>query len=79
VYHLDYNAEKMRAIEEKYREGVLIEVLPEEDFFLLSSRLPDRTVEQIAAEFELEPMREYFERCRRQRETILMTHGKVRR
>lgn len=79
VFHLDYNAEKMPAIRKKYHEGVQIDVLPEEDFFLLASNLPDRSVEQIAAEFELETMREYFARSRKQRDTVLRTHSKVRR
>jgi hypothetical protein len=57
---------------------VQIEAFPEEDFFLISSRLDGVSIEQIAQEFQLETMRDYFARSTKQREQMLRTHGKDR-
>lgn len=78
VYHLDYNQAKVEAIRKKYGPGVLIEAFPEEDFFLIASLLDSVTIEQLAKEFGLETMRDYFARSLKQREQMLRTHGKDR-
>ena len=62
VFHLDYNQDKLAAIRKKYGPGVQIETFPEEDFCLLTSRVDGVSVEQLAAEFKLETMRDYFAR-----------------
>jgi hypothetical protein len=77
VYHLDYNNEKLEALRKKYGPGIALEVFPEEDFFLLTSRL-ETTVEQLAEEFKLEPMRTYFARSVEQRDRVLRIHGRER-
>ena len=76
VFHLDYNQDKLAAIRKKYGPGVQLETHPEEDFCLLASRLDGVSVEQIAAEFKLETMRDYFARSTRLREEALRTHGR---
>jgi predicted amidohydrolase len=78
VYHLDYNQDKFAAIRKKYGPGVDIETYPEEDFCLMTSRLDGTSVEQIAAEFQLETMREYFARSTKMREQMLRTHARKR-
>jgi len=78
VYHLDYNQNKVEAIRKKYGPGVLIESFPEEDFFLISSKMDGVTIEQIAQEFKLETMRDYFVRSSKMRNESLRTHGKLR-
>lgn len=78
VFHLDYNQEKFQAIRKKYGPGVLLEPYPEEDFCLITSRLDGVSVEQIAREFELETMRDYFARSAKLRDQVLKTHGRQR-
>jgi len=78
VYHLDCNQNKLEAIRKKYGPAVLIEVFEEEDFCLITNRTDGLTVEKIAAEFQLETMRDYFARSLKQRDEILRTHGKRR-
>lgn len=75
VFHLDYNAGKIRDIQRKYVAGVQVEMFPEEDFFLLTSKLEKTTVEQITAEFKLETMRDYFARSMALRDQVIRTHG----
>ncbi|MBY0525375.1 MAG: carbon-nitrogen hydrolase family protein [Gemmataceae bacterium] len=78
VYHLDYNQNKLDAVRKKYGPGVLIEIFEEEDFCLITSRIDGVSVEKIAAEFQLETMREYFARSLKLRDEVLRTHGKRR-
>jgi len=67
LFHLDYNQDKFPAIREKYAPDVDIDVWELEGVFLLSSRRPELTVEQIAVEFGLETMRDYLARSVRMR------------
>jgi predicted amidohydrolase len=75
VFHLDYNQEKFPALREKYGPDIEIEVYQPEAYFLLASRRPGLSVEQIAREFRLEPLREYLARSGRQREEHLRGHA----
>jgi predicted amidohydrolase len=80
VFHLDYNQDKFPAIREKYGPDVEIEVYQPEAFFLLTSRRPGLTVEQVAEEFHLETLRDYLARSARMREDHLRGHaGGVRK
>jgi predicted amidohydrolase len=67
LYHLDFNQDKLPAIREKYAADVAFEVLEPEGFFLMASRRPDLPVEAIAAEFDLETLRDYLARSVRMR------------
>jgi predicted amidohydrolase len=74
VFHLDFNQDKFPALRAKYGPDVEIEVHQPEAFFLLASRRPGLSVEQIAREFRLEPLRDYLARSARQREEHLRGH-----
>ncbi len=76
VFHLDFNQNKFQPIREKYGPDVEIEVYQPEAFFLLASRRPGVTVEQIAKEFQLETLRDYLKRSVKQREEHLLAHPK---
>jgi predicted amidohydrolase len=78
VFHLDFNQEKFPALREKYGPDILIEVYQPEAYFLLSSRRQGLTVEQIAKEFHLEPLRDYLIRSQHMREQYLRGHGNSR-
>lgn len=67
VYHLDKNQNQFPAIRAKYGPDVQIEVYQPEAYFLLASRRDGLSVEQIAAEFQLETLRDYLARAVRQR------------
>jgi predicted amidohydrolase len=75
VYHLDFNQDKFPALRAKYGPDVDIEVYQPEAFFLLTSRRPGLSVERIAEEFRLEPLRDYLARSTRQREEHLRGHA----
>ena len=76
LFHLNANQDKFRAIRAKYGPGVEIEVHQAEAFCLLASRRPDRTVEQIIREFQLETLRDYLARSVARRDQALRTHGR---
>lgn len=63
VLHLDYNHAKFAAIKERYKAGVEIDVASPEGKCILVSHMPDKSASEIVAEFELEPLRNYFERA----------------
>lgn len=71
VGHIDYNHLRWEAIWEKYGPGIEIEVASPEAKFLLTSHLPDRTAKEIAQEFELLSLQDYFLRARRTRQEAL--------
>ncbi len=71
VLHLDYNHSKFKDIRKKYGAEVEIEVASPEAIFLMTSNHPDRSVDEIIEEFELERLDKYFDRARRVREEHL--------
>jgi predicted amidohydrolase len=62
LYHLDENQKHIAAIREKYAPDVEVEITDPEGFFLLSSKREDLPVEDVAAEFGLETLRDYLAR-----------------
>lgn len=62
LYHLDENQKQIAAIREKYAPEVDVEIFDPEGFFLLSSQRADLPVEDVAAEFGLETLRDYLAR-----------------
>ncbi len=62
TYHLDYNQHKLPTINDKYGEGVDICYCRDEATFVLSSKMADRSVEDIEQEFELEDLRSYLDK-----------------
>ena len=61
LVHLDYNAKKFPAIERQYRDEVRIDIPPNIGAALLSSRSAKRTAVEIAQEFELQLLDDYFQ------------------
>ena len=76
LFHLDRNQNQFPAMREKYGPDVEIEVHQPEAFFLLASRRPGLSVEQIAKEFQLETLRDYLARSAAKREQHLRAHPK---
>jgi predicted amidohydrolase len=76
VFHLDFNQNKFLPIREKYGPDVDIEVYQPEAYFLLASKRPGLSVEQIAKEFQLETLRDYLARSVKMREEHLLAHPK---
>lgn len=74
VYHIDTNQEQYQAIHQKYGADVELDVFDPEGYFLLASRLPDKTVEDLAQEFGLETLRDYLARSVALREQYLRAH-----
>ncbi len=70
-FHLDQNQNKFPDILKKYGEGVEIENYYPEAHFTLASLMDDVTVEDITAEFELEPWLDYLDRSRSVRAKML--------
>lgn len=62
-YHLDYNKDKLPAVLGKYGSGLQAFLMDDEGIFTLTSLMPDRTVEQVEAEFDLEDLRSYLDRA----------------
>jgi hypothetical protein len=58
-FHQDENRTHWDAIREKYGRGVSLNIPHPEGKFTLSSEMDDVTIEDIAAEFNLETWREY--------------------
>ena len=71
AYHLDYNQQKIGAVQEKYGLGVRFHIMRREATFVLESMLDDVPVETIEAEFGLEDLWTYFDRARRVRSEFL--------
>jgi predicted amidohydrolase len=76
IYHLDYNQDRFPALRDKYGPDVEIEVHQREAFFLLASRRPGLSVEQVANEFKLETLRDYLARSVAMRDQHLRGHPK---
>ena len=74
-YHLDGNQAKFPEILKKYGAGVEIEVHYPEAHFTMASLMDDVSIEDINAEFELEPWNDYLARARRERDKYLRQAG----
>ena len=70
-FHLDYNQTKFPEMLKKYGPGVEIVIDYPEAHFTLASNMEDVTVEDLIAEFELEPWRDYLNRARSVRQEHL--------
>ncbi len=66
-FHLDYNNAKLKDIFAKYGSRVEIQIYRPEAHFTMASLMDDVTVDDIIAEFELEPWVDYLDRARRMR------------
>ncbi|HOE10491.1 MAG TPA: carbon-nitrogen hydrolase family protein [bacterium] len=71
VLHLDYNHAKTAEIHKKFGPSVEMEVHSPEGRYMLTSNHPDKSVNEIIQEFELERLDDYFNRARKVREEYL--------
>jgi hypothetical protein len=71
AYHLDFNQEKLGAIEAKYGPGVRFSILRPEATFVMESLMDEVSVEEIEREFALEDLWTYYDRSRKMREDML--------
>ena len=63
TYHLDYNQDKLPQIEDKYGSGIDIYYCRDEATFVLASKMPNCSVEDIEREFGLEDLRDYLDKA----------------
>lgn len=74
-FHLDFNQNRFQDMLRKYGAGVEIENHYPEAGFTLASLMEDVTVEDLVAEFELEPWMAYLDRARAERLRYLAGTG----
>lgn len=77
LFHLDGNQNKFPEMLKKYGAGIEIENYYPEAFCTVASLRDDLTVEDLVAEFELEPWNAYLARARRERLRYLAQAGCV--
>lgn len=63
LFEMDYHAQKVRAIQQKYGSRVEVVWLHDDDWFTLASLDPEVTLEDIISEFDLTPLDDYRARA----------------
>lgn len=63
LFHTDLQMEKISGIQKKYGDLVDIKTYTEEHLFVLENNISGKSVEDIAAEFDLIPYDDYISRC----------------
>lgn len=71
IVHIDYNADRVRRLKEAYGPHVKVETASPEAVYFLSSLHPNRTIEDMIEEFEIETLDEYLDRSRGVRKQTL--------
>ena len=71
IVHIDFNADRVRRLKEKYGPLVQIETASPEAVYFLSSLHPDVSVDEMIEEFEIEVLDDYLDRSRSVREECL--------
>lgn len=64
VVHIDYNAERVRRLKEKYGPQVKVETASPEAVYFLSSLHPEKSIQAMIEEFEVETLDAYLDRAR---------------
>jgi predicted amidohydrolase len=64
IVHIDYNADRVRRMKEKYGPHVSVDTASPEAVFFISSLHPDRTIRDMIQEFEIERFDAYLDRAR---------------
>jgi hypothetical protein len=70
--HMDYNWDKMDAMLARYGSDLTFEYVSQEGRYVIGYEREDRDVDDILAEFELEPITDYFARSRQERRERLL-------
>jgi predicted amidohydrolase len=71
VVHIDYNADRVRRLKEKYGPQVKVDVASPEAVYFLSSLHPEKSIQEMIGEFEIETRDAYLDRARSVRRTFL--------
>jgi predicted amidohydrolase len=64
LVHIDFNIDRVRRMKEKYGPAVTIEVASPEAYYFLSSLHPDKSIQDMIKEFEIETLDDYLNRAR---------------
>ncbi len=64
VVHIDYNADRVRRLKEKYGPLVKVETASPEAVYFLSSLHPQKSIQAMIEEFEIETLDAYLDRAR---------------
>ncbi len=70
LFHMDFNKTQIQAIRARYGPDVCMTLYHEEGCFTLQSNRPDLPVSQIIREFQLDPLKDYLQRCRRLQDAL---------
>ena len=62
IVHLDYNVEKLKALKEKYGDGIEITDPGQIGSVLITGNLESITTENMLSEFKIEPLDDYLSR-----------------
>ena len=71
IVHIDFNADRVRRLKEKYHQQVKIETASPEAVYFLSSQHPKMSIDEMIEEFEIEKLDEYLDRSRSVRRQYL--------
>jgi len=71
VVHIDYNADRVRRMKEKYGPLVKVDVASPEAYYFLSSFHPEKSIGDMIQEFEIETLDAYLDRARAVRQKLL--------
>jgi predicted amidohydrolase len=67
IAHIDFNRQRVEDMKKKYQEHVKIEVASPEAVYFISSLHPEKSVQDMIGEFEVETLDDYLDRARRER------------
>ncbi len=71
IVHIDYNQQRVADMKKKYQENVMIEVASPEAVYFISSLHPEKSIQGMIEEFEVETLDEYLDRAREERRKYL--------
>lgn len=71
IVHIDYNVSRIDALKQKYGPQIQIETASPEAVYFLSSLHPQKSIEDMMAEFEIELLDDYLDRARAVRKANL--------
>ena len=71
IVHIDFNQQRVADLKKKYREKVKIEVASPEAVYYISSLHPEKSIDDMIEEFEIETLDAYFNRARHVRKAHL--------
>jgi hypothetical protein len=64
IVHIDYNADRVRRLKEKYGPLVKVETASPEAVYFLSSLHPEKSIQTMIEEFQVETLDAYLDRAR---------------